>query len=211
MRDSLPSHSQPRPITDMFALRRFLLALCLLAPLAGCETPQPRAFADLRYSHLPPIRLNAERVTVVEEYKANSARPHVETEFPVQPAKAAARWAEDRLKAAGVGNTVRATVVNGAVVEVPLMRSSGVKGVFTTDQSERYDATLEVKVQILAPEGRELASVSSRATRSRSVPEDLSLAEREKTWFAMTEAMMNDLNASLERQIKEHFGPWIVR
>ena len=196
----------------MLKIRNLFLALFILAPLAACETtPAPRAFADLRYSHLPPIQLNAARVIVVQQYKSNTAKPHVEAEFPVEPAAVAAQWARDRLRATGATNSVRATIVNGAVVEVPLKRSTGLTGVFTNDQSERYDATLEVKIQMLAPGGRELASVASRASRSRSVPENISLAEREKIWFALTEAMMNDLNVSLEQQIREHFGPWLKR
>ncbi len=196
----------------MLKIRNLFLVLFVLGPLAACETtPVPRAFADLRYGHLRPIRLNAERVTVVQQYKSSTVKPHVEAEFPVEPARVAAQWARDRLRATGAGNVVRATIVDGAVVEVPLQRSTGLTGVFTTDQSERYDATLEVKIQMLAPDGRELASVVSRASRSRSVPENISLAEREKVWFGLTEAMMNDLNGSLERQILEHFAPWLTR
>ncbi len=188
-----------------------ILAWCAL-PLFGCETqPAPRQFAELRFGHLPPIRLTASEIQVVEQYRTNAASPHVEAEFPVQPATAAAQWARDRLQAAGGPNVVRVTILNGAVVEVPLKRTTGIKGAFTTDQSERYDATLELKVQILSSGGRELAAVSSRATRSRSVPENVTLAEREKIWFAITEAMMNDLNASLEEQIRLHFGRWTSR
>jgi hypothetical protein len=181
-------------------------------PLAGCETtPASRQFAELRFSHLPHIRLNVGNVEVVEQYQTNPASPHVEAEFPVPPASVAAQWARDRLKATGGTNIVRATVVNGAVIEVPLKRTTGVKGVFTTDQSERYDTNLELRIQILAPCGRELAAVSSRATRSRTVPENVTLAEREKIWFAITEALMNDLNGSLEQQVRQHFSRWIVR
>jgi hypothetical protein len=51
--------------------------------------------------------------------------------------------------------------------------------------------------------------VSSRTSRSRSVPENASLNDREKVWFEMTEAMMNDINGSLERQIREHLGAFL--
>ena len=101
------------------------------------------------------------------------------------------------------------TILKGSVVEVPLARTEGVKGVFTIDQSEKYDGTLSVRVEIIGPGGKILAHIASQATRSRSVPEDITLADREKTWFRMTEAMMNDLNLSLERQIKQHFKTWL--
>lgn len=192
---------------------RFLLATVitgLLAALTACETALPlRTFPDLRYDHLTPIRLDAVRVDVIQNYKSTGAKPYVEHEFPTRPATVAAQWATDRLKATGVNNIVRVTVVNGAVVEVPLKRTTGVSGMFTTDQSERYDGTLEIRIQIIGPRGRQLAFVSARATRSRTVPENITLADREKAWFRMTESMMNDLNLSLERQIREHFRQWL--
>jgi len=189
---------------------RLFLAGLAVASLAGCETTLPlNEFPDLRYNHLPPIRLDAVRVDVVEQYKSIGARPYVEHEFPRRPAAVAARWATDRLKAVGAGNIVRFTILKGSVVEVPLARTSGIKGIFTIDQSEQYDGALSVRVDIIGPGGRPLAYVTSQATLSRSVPEDITLAAREKAWFRMTEAMMNKLNLSLERQIRQNFKSWL--
>lgn len=188
----------------------FLVAAGFLAALTACETTlPPRTFPDLRYNHLAPIRLDAVRVDVIQLYKSTGAKPYVEHEFPAKPASVAAQWATDRLQAAGVNNIVRVSITNGAVVEVPLKRTDGVKGVFTTDQSERYDGTLEIKIEIVGPSGQQLASVSTQAKRSRTVPENITLANREKIWFRMTESMMNDLNLSLERQIRKHFSQWL--
>jgi hypothetical protein len=189
---------------------RLILAGFTVAVLASCETTLPlNEFPDLRYNHLPPIRLDAVRIDVVEQYKSIGARPYVEHEFPHRPAALAARWATDRLKAVGTGNVVRLTVLKGSVVEVPLARTDGVKGVFTIDQSEKYNGTLSVRVEIIGPGGQQLAYVRSQATQTRTVPEDITLADREKVWFRMTEALMNDLNLSLERQIKQHFKSWL--
>ena len=189
---------------------RLVVAVALAVVVGGCETTlPPRSFPDLRYTHLPPVRLDAVRVDVIQQYQSPGKEPNVEHEFPVRPAEVAAHWAQDRLQAAGVDNIVRVTVVDGAVVEVPLKQSTGVRSVFTTDQSERYDGALELRIEMIGPDGRQLAMVSSRATRSRSVSENITLAERERVWFRITESMMNDLNLALEQQIREHFARWM--
>ncbi len=87
---------------------------------------------------------------------------------------------------------------------MPLARSTGIRAMLTTDQAERYDGVIEIAIAILDGEGRQSGAVVSRAQRSKSVPENISLYDREKTWFDMVEAMMNDINASLEIQIKKH-------
>ena len=178
--------------------------------VVSCQTAlPPNDFPELRYNHLSPLRLDAVRVEVVEQYKSIGAKPYVEHEFPHRPATLAVRWATDRLKAVGTRNIVRFTVLKGSVVEVPLARTDGVKGIFKIDQSEQYDGTLSVQIEIIGPGGQQLAEITSQAKRSRSVPEDITLAAREAVWFQMTEAMMNDLNQSLERQINQHFKSWL--
>lgn len=186
--------------------------LCIIAFLflISCETTLPStSFPELRYNHLPLIRLDAVRIDVIQNYKSSGVKPYVEHEFPRRPAIVAAQWAKDRLKAVGVRNIVRATIITGAVVEVPLKRTTGIRGAFTTDQSERYDGTLSIKIEIIGPHGRQLASVQSKANRSRTIPENITVTDREEVWFRMAEAMMNDLNLSLERQIRNHFKRWL--
>ena len=193
-----------------------VLAALALAALAGCETSvRAPDFPQLTYAHLTPFRLAVARVEVVVDYTSPAREPNVEHLFPVHPAAAAERWARDRLRAAGPalgsagGGLVRATVVNAAVVEVPLKRTTGLRGAFTIDQSERYDGLIEMRIELTAADGRRRATVTSRAERSRTVPENISIQDREKVWFEMTEAMMNDLNASLERQIRKNFAPYL--
>ncbi len=139
----------------MVFLKQWCLTVGLFGLLAACETAVPtKQFPDLRYTHLPAISLAVSRVEVVEQYQSSTVKPHVEAEFPVLPARAASQWVKDRLSAVGGTDIVRATVTKASVVEVPLKRSSGVRGAFTKDQSERYDATLAVKIEILGSRGQ---------------------------------------------------------
>ena len=191
----------------MTSFRRIALALPVAAALAGCQTTPPEtAFPKLSYSHLQPIRLDVRRVEVVETYKSPATPPHVEHLFPVKPVDALRQWASDRLWAAGTSGVARFEILRASVVEVPLERTKGIKGWLTTDQTERYDGVIEVRLDILDSTGNTRGEVTSRTQRSRSVPEDVSLRGREEIWFRLTEAMMNDLNGSLETQIQAHLS-----
>ncbi len=187
-----------------------IVAAVLGLGLAACETAAPKPeFPELTFAHLAPINLNVARIEIIQAYKPPGARPNVEHLFPVAPGAVADRWARQRLKAVGIDGRVRATVVNAAVIEVPLKRSTGLKGIITKDQSERYDGVIEMKLDIVARGGRERASVTVRTELSRSVSEDISLYEREKLWFEMTEEMANKLNFLLEREIRKNFKAYL--
>ncbi len=192
---------------------RGLFVLVCVAGLAGCDSspPPPPQFPELTFTHLPPIRLDVARIDVVRQYVLPGTKPNVEQLFPVLPAAVAERWAHDRLRAVGGNGIARVTIKQASVVEVPLRRTTGIVGMFTTDQAWRYDGVLDVSVAIVDRSDGRRAEVSARAMRSRTAPEDISLNDRERLWFKLTEDLIDDVNASLTRQIQDNFGPFLVR
>jgi hypothetical protein len=178
--------------------------------LTGCATEvQKPGFSQISFAHLQPISLNVARIEVENRYVSPATRPNVEHEFPVSPAAVASNWGRDRLRAVGQSGVARVVVRRASVVEVPLKRTTGVTGAFTRDQSERYDAIIDMMVELRDADGNVRVTAESTAKRSRSVSENVSLIEREKIWFEMTETMMSDLNTALENQVRIHMKEWI--
>ncbi len=194
----------------MGKFKKWFIFFVIAGLASACETViTQKNFSDLRYTHLPTISLAVSRIEVINNHKPSTKAPRVELEFPVSPAKVASNWLSDRLSAIGGQDVVQAIITKASVLEVPLKRSRGIRGAFTNDQSERYDATLALKINILDSRGNLLGTVSSEAKRSQTVSEDSTLAQREQVWFRMVEAMMNDLNRSLEKQVAQYFSRWI--
>ena len=175
--------------------------------VAGCATDVEKpGFPQISFAHLQPITLNVARVEVENRYVSPAARPNVEHEFPVSPAAAALNWGRDRLRAAGAAGVARVIVRRASVVEVPLERTGGLKGLFVKDQAERYDGRLTLAIEVLDAAGRPRASVTATAKRSQTVEENLTLNEREAVYLGLTEALIKDLDVELERQISRYFG-----
>jgi hypothetical protein len=194
------------PVTRMHR-HRFMFAALAMALLASCGTPPPTpVFPELTYTHLPPIRLMVSRVDIIDQYVPPTEAPHVGHLFPTPPLTAARRWAQDRLAAAGNRYTARYVIKEASATETPLERTRGLKGAFTTDQTERYDVAIEVLLEIADSRGFSQGYVTARATRARTSAEDITPNARRKLWFDLTEAVMKDLNGELERQINAHMG-----
>jgi len=182
----------------------------LLAVLAACAFDDPsNRFADITFDHLPDIRLDVGAIKIEQAYVAPGKAPNVDHRFPVPPKDAARRWAEDRLVAQGDRLTFRYIVREASAVETVLKTKSGVTGLITTDQSERYEVHIVVEMQILdGPQVQGTASAEAR--RSVTVPEDITLKEREQVWYKLTEDVMKDLDVQLEETIRSAFFPYIV-
>jgi hypothetical protein len=192
--------------------RRDFTFLLGAAVLAGCSTPPPRTrFPDLTYGHLGQFRLDVARVEIVSEYRAPGRAPNIEHLLPVVPEQSLRRWAQDRVVATGTpGRFARFVIQEAKVTDTELPKTPGIRGSFTTDQTNRYDGVLSAALEIREERGNFRAGTASAwATRSRSVPENITVNDREKVWFELTEQLMNDINAELERQIRANLGQFL--
>ena len=133
-------------------------------------------------------------------------KPNVEHLFPIPPDQVLKRWARDRLKAGGKRGSARFIITQAAVTETSLKIKTGITGAFTTDQAERYDAVIEATLEIYGPGGIRKGFASARVVRSRTVPEGISLNDREKMWFSLTEALMRNFNTEMENNIRSNLG-----
>lgn len=179
--------------------------------LSACQTSAPlQNFAPPSFVKMTPIDMDVTNIEVIDEYEPPLARPHVEQFFATTPTQAMHIWAHDRLHATGRERTLQVVIKDASVVETQLPRTQGLQGVFTNDQAQRYDARLEVELRIYGTSGALAeASITAVATRSQTVAENASVAERERIFNTLLAELMNAMNATLEKNIYEYFGNYI--
>lgn len=193
-------------------LRKIGAAAAVIAALtvSACEmAPPQQRLPQLTFAHLQPYRLDVGRVEVASEYQAPLRDPNVEHIMPVSPEAAVKRWVQDRLQPVGTTGAVRVLIRDAHVVEVPLQTDKGFTGLFKQQQAERYDAVLDLLVQVLDERNLPRAEIVARTQRSRTVPEGTTLNDRDRVWFDMVEEMMGDLNTQFEGLIPQYFGQYL--
>src|SRR5512139_67773 len=129
-------------------IARFVLALFLPLLLAACDTPPDRQrFPEITFQHLPPINLDVAQIEIASDYRSADHADDNAAEYPEAPEKLAADWARDRLKAVGSRGQANYTVVEARAVRVPLPRSSGINAALKTEQSDRFDLSITVRIE----------------------------------------------------------------
>lgn len=196
------------------ALRAGLAFAGLLATLvlAGCgSTPQTPRYPELTYGHYGVIGLDVASVEFVPLYVPPQKPPHVEHLSPASPLAAMERWTSDRLRAVGREGYARVVVSNASIIETPLKTTGGVRGWFTTDQAARYDAVIEVEIQIRDNSNTQRAFTRARAERSRTVAENASIVDRERVLFELVEATTTEINTELDRSIRQYLQRYVTQ
>lgn len=191
------------------ALRALLLASLLALPLAACEMKMAgETHAPIVFTDNAPLQIDVARIEVIEQFKPPLTKPHVEHLAPVPPAHALRNWARDRMQANGSEGVAKFTIVDASVTQEPLKKTEGLKGLITTDQAVRLRVDLKVRIDVDAGSGQGFAEAV--ASRSKTVPEDMTIAERDAVLHALVTGAAKELDRVIERNARAHLRPFLL-
>lgn len=185
------------------------ISLCVIFFLTACNAPLPVVFAPLNFAERSPIYLDVASIDVRNNYSAPQRPPNVEHLFPVVPEQAMAGWVSARLNAVGRDKTLLVEITDASVVQETLPTTPGLGGLFKVEQEYKYTANAAMQMKIYGDRAVSLASVEVRATRHATAGEGLTLIERDQLYYDLTRALMEDLNAELEKNIQLYFSNYI--
>lgn len=197
----------------MIPTRSFMPALMILLgilALGACTTPgPPQPPGPLAFDDLSRIGVDVQEFRVDRRYSPPGEAPHVDHLMTESPTAAIETWAQRRLRPDGRAGQGTVIIQEASLVREPLPRTEGIRGVFTRDQAERLTATINVRLEAQNPQRS--GYVQARATRSMTLSEDASLAEREQAWSnlverairSMDEQFVGSLRAEMSRFITE--------
>lgn len=193
----------------MMLSRRLLLGLPLVLLVAGCQEPLPpvQELPDISFKHRPAIGLDVAVIDRRQPFVPSGELPHIEHEVPIPPAEVARRWGEDRLRAAGASGSAVYSILDASIVRTDLKTDQGLTGAFKTEQAERFEARLEVRLD--AENGNRRGHVNAVVVRTQTLPENLTLDERDVRLIAFVEQLGRDLDERLEAEIVDNLGSFV--
>jgi len=185
---------------------RGLLAAAAVAGLAACTNAPPVPhYPDIRFTQKDPMIVKALRVDIASDFQPTFAAPHVEHIVPISPERMARQWAMDRLQPMRSGAAIaRFTILDAGIVETKLATTKGIKGAFTTEPAERYDASLRVRISLDDPARRYHGEVETAVQRSLTVQEDASINAREAAWYELVQKLGAEFDATMEQNLRQY-------
>jgi hypothetical protein len=173
------------------------LLCCLVLSACSQSGPPSQDLPQITFKHLPTVNLNVSQIDVVDNSQASSVGKNVEYKFPTAPKKALKSWANDRLNANGTSGLAVFTINDASAIEEKLDKKTGISGIFTNDQSERYTTNVDVTLELFDAMSKRVGTASAKASRFTTMAENATLLEREKAWFELVEKMMVDFDKEL--------------
>ncbi len=188
-------------------LRRKLLALALMAVLAGCAD-EPKAVTPLTldYARYGKIELAVGKIEFVNRAKLSAARDmEYFQNYKPQLADSIYRWGVDRLQATGKEGRAVLLIRDATREHEMLPQSTGVSSWFTREIGEKWIGRAAVDIQVREAAGFN-GVASATVTRTVTLPEQATAAEKEAAYRRMLLGMMDDFNAQIPQAIREHLN-----
>jgi hypothetical protein len=182
--------------------RRVALLLPLLASACATSETAPPLPPAPGYGYLTPLRLNVLDIEVVEPALGPTFR--VDLPAPLSPVTQAVRMGRERL--VPVGTTGRARFI---VDSAMLTREAATAGGMFSQQSDRLNVMIHVRVEILDGAGNRVGFTEAEVRRSATVivegPNGQSRAADQ-----IVRQAMDDLNVEFEFQLRRSLRDWIM-
>ena len=188
----------------LLCLVSFLFCTLLSCKTSNIESTTP----ELTFSHLPDIRINVAKISVLNEYKMPFKQPNVEHVAPISPGASAERWVSDILIPVGDKLDAQFIIKSGSIIESELKTQKGLKGVFAIEQSKRYTAIVDARLEIFDG-SRRLATINAKAKRSHTLREDATPNLKTNLLFNLVENLMATFDRELRRQVDSHLQNYI--
>jgi hypothetical protein len=97
-------------------------------------------------------------------------------------------------------------ILDASVTEQKLETKTGIQGYLTTEPAARFEGRLRVRVDHLDDAGNVQGSVSTEATRTKALPEDIGYAERQRLGYELVRELIDDLDDGLTANLRETFA-----
>ncbi len=180
---------------------RYLLSIVLGLFLVGCQAPELHRFDVNTMAGETPIPLAVSAVKIVSEAPQFDRMPHIENTLPVTPEHALREWAENRFNAAALSAPTKA-VITIQTAEMTQQEDKGANW-YTLD-NDAYKLSYRVHFAI-QKRSETLYQYSVDGWESSSLPQRSSLADKEKTWLKMMNAMIRKVNQQITDSIPSTF------
>lgn len=187
---------------------RLCVIISTLFIFSACQnTPSTPRYLPYTIGKSEPVNLNVSEISFIDEYQPPFVPPNVEHTFPIKPYDAIHKLVEDRIHTTPHASAIlKVTILDSSVIEKNLKTTPGIRGVFTNDQSEKYQGSIDVLFEIyergfLLPR----AKFTVQLSRSGTIDERASYKDRQDFFYDLTKGMIEQLNSQMSVAIERYF------
>jgi hypothetical protein len=170
----------------MMRITTLLFSLVTMVFLGACgaSTTTVTAPPKLEVDKFQPLRMNARRMEIIENWQMPVEAPYIGYLANPAPSNVVIDWATRTLLPAGGSGELVLDISRASLTRTKLARSAGLNSLITDEQESKIEAQIEARLIWLQPVGGFQGMIELSAHHSVTIPEsssanDLNIAVQE--------------------------------
>ena len=188
----------------MMRITTLLFSLVMLVFLGACgaSTTTVTAPPKLEVDKFQPLRMNARRMEIIENWQMPVEAPYIGYLANPAPSNVVIDWASRILLPAGGSGELVLDISRASLTRTKLARSAGLNSLITDEQESKIEAQIEARLIWLQPVGGFQGMIELSARHSVTIPESSSANDLN---IAVQEALLVTVDL-LDKQAREEIA-----
>lgn len=181
-------------------------AVSMLIVLGACSSYDGKPLAQMTFEHIKPFPVYVASYEVVPYQSQQSRVQALPGGFVSDPAALLRDYFQNRFEAAGTTGKVRA-IIDDVTVQHEMVESESKMGALLgVDHQDHYTIRAAVTLEALGTQNYEVRRITMDAHRELYISEHVSLAEREAQQMAALDKLIDEIDTTAQRVLKERFN-----
>jgi hypothetical protein len=188
----------------MMRITTLLFSLVTMVFLGACgaSTTTVTAPPKLEVDKFQPLRMNARRMEIIENWQMPVEAPYIGYLANPTPSNVVIDWASRILLPAGGSGELVLDISRASLTRTKLARSAGLNSLITDEQESKIEAQIEARLIWLQPVGGFQGMIELSARHSVTIPESSSANDLN---IAVQEALLVTVDL-LDKQAREEIA-----
>lgn len=172
--------------------------------MSGCANDSGKVMTEMSFNHLQPYPLYVASYEIFTTPQTDTIQ--LPEGFVANPVTITHDYFTNRFHETGTQGKL-SVVIDNATIKHSIQKSESSVGAFIgVDHYDVYDITMLIKLDVFEVKGYQKQENKIRVSRSVSVSEHVSLAERERIQMQALDALMDDVDEGVKNILGQDLG-----
>lgn len=161
---------------------------------------------ELTFAHLAPVHLNVAEIKTEQIFEPDQEHQKVINQMPISPNSAVLRYFDQRYVAAGNEGRLIIQIIDTTVSRAEIEPEGRFSKLIGINKKQKYNAMAHIDVRFRRNTGSPASTSSVTARRTLTMPQNISLAEKDARLLEMIEDLVDEIDSIMIQSFDQTFG-----
>lgn len=192
-----------KSFASLFTVFSFLLFSFVIVGCTSSARVEGKPVPEMTFAHISPMPIKVSAIEIENSFDPSLDERDVSSSFPTPPDVVLKRYAENRLEPAGQEGVLKVVIEDAHIYHSYIEPEGSFMKWARIGGKDRYDVLMKLRLYSEYADGTQSPHSILTMERYISVPESVSLAERELAQLEFLELLIQDVDKAIIKSLEQ--------